>query len=131
MSKATRRVRRSGKRTAFGRFLDAHKAHPKMLTAIWTGAIFLGGVATAGWNARDYVILRPEAVAMHASQDEQIQLVGAQAQYVLDINIQRIYAEIVVLEQSAKRRQLTATEIDRLNYLRGELERLKRVKAGK
>lgn len=102
-----------------------------MLTAIWTGAIFLGGVATAGWNARDYVILRPEAVAMHASQDEQIQLVGAQAQYVLDINIQRIYAEIVVLEQSAKRRQLTATEIDRLNYLRGELERLKRVKAGK
>ena len=85
---------------------------------------FIGGlavVAGSGWTAREYVNTNL------ASKDE-VLLAGNKADFVLDQQLAAVQSRIGFLEGKTNK---TRTDHDELNYLRKQVEIMRKVKAGK
>lgn len=102
-----------------------------MAVTIYGVAAFLSGLIVTGWTAHDYVILRPEVVALHAAQEQEIVLAGSKADYLMDARIAQLHRELGALIEKARRGQASPYELQRIQDLKAELEALRRAKAGK
>lgn len=94
-----------------------------MITKLLTGllSLLVAGLAFGGWHARGYL-------ADNFASKQEILLVGAQVDYLLDKQMEDLVAQIAALE---RKEHLTAGEINHLNYLRGRLENMRKVQKGK
>jgi hypothetical protein len=79
------------------------------------------GVAGSGWASHEYLhnTFAPKEVVLVAE---------SKADFVLDQQMAAIVGEIGYLERKQK---LTQTELNRLNYLRSQLDLMRKVRAGK
>ena len=78
-------------------------------------------LALGGWAARDYVDNNL------ASKDEVV-VAGVKADFVIDQQMAALIAQISYLERKQRK---TQDEINQLNYLRQQLETMRRVRSGK
>ena len=78
-------------------------------------------LAFGGWTVKDYVDTEL------ASKGE-VQVAGLKADFVLDQQMAALIAQIAYLERKGKK---TQDEINQLNYLRRQLEIMRKVRSGK
>ena len=81
----------------------------------------VAGLAFGGWAARDYIDER-------LASKEAVIVAGAKADFVLDRQMEAVIAQIAYLERKPK---LTPVEVNQLNYLRQQLQEMRRVRAAK
>ena len=91
------------------------------LSAMWFIAGAVAAIAGAGWGANEY---------LHGTfaGKEAVQLAGNKADFVLDQQMAAIQSRIGFLEGKTVK---TRTDRDELNYLRQQVEIMRKVKAGK
>ena len=77
-------------------------------------------LALGGWSAHGFV--------QSLATKEEVLLAGGKADYVLDRQIEALVAQIAQLERKVN---LTPSELNQLNYLRGQLDRMRKVRDGK
>ena len=79
------------------------------------------GMAGGGWYARDYIDTR-------LASKEEVQLAGNKADFVLDQQMAALIGQIGNLERKASK---TASERQQLDYLRKQLDHMRKVRSGK
>ena len=77
----------------------------------------LGG----GWYAHDYI-------DTHLATKEEVQLAGGKADFVLDQQMAALITQIAYLERKSSK---TASERHQLDYLRQQLEHMRKVRSGR
>jgi hypothetical protein len=90
-----------------------------MITKSLTAAATL---AAAGWGAHAYL----EDTYADA---ERVEVVEAQAMFVLDRQMAAVVSEIAWLERISKTQSLTPTQVETLRYLREQLDQMRRVRS--
>ena len=90
----------------------------KVLIAI---ALSAPGIVAAGWGAHAYLH------DTFADKDA-VLLAGNKADFVIDQQMAALIGQIAYLERKPNK---TADELHQLNYLRQQLEHMRRVRAGK
>ena len=102
----------------------------------------LSTIAGTVWGASEYVQtlakrVEVEAVAKAAKEDvakfvkalnDEVQVAGTKADFVLDQQMAALIAQISYLEQ---KRNKTQEEIAQLNYLRQQLDHMRKVRSGR
>lgn len=81
----------------------------------------VAGLAFGGWQARDYIDTK-------LATKDQVRLAMAQAEFVLDRQMEAVISQIAYLERKSR---LTPGEADQLRYLRQQLQEMRRVRSGK
>ena len=74
-----------------------------------------------GWYVRDYIDTR-------LASKEEVKLAGNKADFVLDQQMAALIGQIAYLERKANK---TAGELQQLNYLRQQLDHMRKVRSGK
>lgn len=90
----------------------------KMVVGSIITAVTLAG---SGWGAHEYLSNTYAPVGM-------VQVSGAKADYVLDIQLENLVRQAAFLESKSNK---TPDEINQLNYLRKQIEDARRVRSGK
>lgn len=111
MTKARKAARQHAERRGLNRWITG------LLGSIL--AVVVTSLALGGWKAHTFV------TEELASKDEVI-VAGTQAQTALDIQMRHLIAQISRLEE---KRNKNADEREQLKYLRGELERLRKIRS--
>lgn len=79
------------------------------------------GLALGGWGAHEYLYSK-------FAGKEEVLLAGAKADFVLDRQMESIINELAYLERKTN---LTNAELVRLQYLRVQLEQMRKVRTGR
>ena len=79
------------------------------------------GLAFGGWHVHDFMVTK-------LAMKEDVLVAGAKAEFVLDRQMESTINEIAHLE---RKRNPTPSELERLRYLREQLQQMRRVRAGK
>jgi hypothetical protein len=79
------------------------------------------GLAFGGWHIRDYL-------SNNVAMKEEVLVAAGKADFVLDRQMESTINEIAHLE---RKRNPTPSELERLRYLREQLQQMRRVRAGK
>jgi hypothetical protein len=93
---------------------------PKQLLLGLLG-VLVTGLAFGGWGASEYLNMK------YAARDD-VMVAGAKAEFVLDRQMESTINEIAHLE---RKRNPTNAELERLRYLRQQLDQMRKVRAGK
>jgi len=83
--------------------------------------VLVTGLAFGGWHVRSYL-------AENVASKQEVLLVGAQVDFLLDQQIESLVAQISYLE---KKRNKSQEELNQLNYLRKRLDTMRKVQKGK
>ena len=83
--------------------------------------VVVTSLAFGGWAARDYV-------DNNLASKESVVITGLKADFVLDQQMAALIAQIAYLERKPRK---TQDEISQLNYLRGQLDIMRKVRSGK
>jgi len=86
-----------------------------VIGSVLTAATLAGG----GWGAHEYL-------SQNYAPADKVYVVGAKADYILDIQLENLVRQVAVLEQKKNK---TAEEINQLNYLRKQVEDARKVRA--
>lgn len=85
-----------------------------VIGSILTAASLAGG----GWGAHVYL-------AENYAPVEKVQIAGAKADYVLDMQLENLVRQAAYLEQKQKK---TQEELNQLNYIRKQIEDARKVR---
>lgn len=83
--------------------------------------VVVTSLAFGGWAARDYV-------DNNLASKEQVVVAGTKVDFVLDQQMAALIAQIAYLERKQRK---TQDEVNQLNYLRGQLDIMRKVRSGK
>lgn len=91
----------------------------------------LGVLAAAvmfGWGAHEYTTTALASKEELSVAKEAIKVAGTKVDFILDRQMASVYSELGFLERQPVK---TQSDIDRIKYLREQIEEMKKVKAGK
>ena len=84
------------------------------------GSMILG-LTGGGWYVRDFV-------ATELASKDEVVIVAQKADFAIDRQMEAVIAQIAHLDRKPNK---TAEEIDQLNYLRQQLELMRKIRRGK